>query len=542
MTGRWQTPWFCIFLKAFASIPQERDRTMIPILMLALALGADPVEADVILQGGTIFDGSGQPGVVADVAIKGERIVALGKFTVAGQPKIIDCTGLYIAAGFIDLHTHSDDALTQPGTKYNRNYQRQGVTLVITGNCGAGPVDAAGYFARMEKGGIGTNVIHQVPHNNLRAQVMGNVNRAPTANELTAMEKLVDKAMSDGDWGLSTGLIYNPGIYCKTEEIIALAKVAAKHGGVYASHIRGEGAEVLTSIEEALRIGREAGLPVHISHLKASGRPNWGKSGDIVALIEKARKDGQVVTADQYPYVASSTSLRATLVPARFREGSQQDFLLRLNDREQLQKLSEAIEAELKHMRDGADIRIARYTPKPQFQGKDLVTIANMEGKSPLDIVLEIERNGGAQIVHFSMSDDDMRFIMKQPWVATASDGGAMIPSTTFPHPRSYGCFPRKIGRFAIGEQSLPVEQAIRSASGLPADILRLTDRGYVKKDYFADIVVFEPKTYRDTATFDKPHQYATGVKWLFVNGQAAIADGADTKVLAGKVLRHKDP
>jgi N-acyl-D-aspartate/D-glutamate deacylase len=414
------------------------------------------------------------------------------------------------------------------------------VTLAVTGNCGSGPVDVAAFFAKMEKQGIGTNVIHQVPHNSVRAQVMGNVNRPPSSAELEKMEKLTDKAMQDGAWGLSTGLIYNPGLYAKTEEIIALAKVAARHGGFYASHIRGESFEVLTSIEEALRIGREAKLPVHISHLKASGRLAHGKSGDIIALIEQARRNGQVVTADQYPYSASSTSLRATVVPGRFREGSQEDFLKRLNDEEQGKKLRSAIEDDLKRMRDGADLRIARYTPKPQWQGKDIAAIAAKEGRTPLDVVVEIERNGGAQIVHFSMNDDDVRLIMKQTFVATASDGASMLPGATFPHPRSYGCFPRKIGRFAIEDKVLPVEQAIRSASGLPADILRLTDRGYLKKDAFADVVVFDPKTFRDTATFDKPHQYATGVRWLFVNGQAAIADGKDTDVLAGKPLRHQ--
>ncbi len=513
---------------------------MLTTLILTFAIGADPVEADVVLKGGTVFDGSGKPGV-GDVAIKGERIVAVGSFEVAGKPKIIDCTGLFIAPGFIDLHTHSDDAMQKTPTNANRNYLRQGVTTIVTGNCGAGPVDTAAYFAQMEKIGIGSNVIHQVPHNNLRAKVMGNVNREPSAKELAEMEKLTDKAMRDGAWGLSTGLIYNPGTYAKTEEIIALAKVAAKYGGFYASHIRGEGVEVLDSVEEAMRIGREAGLPVHISHLKASGRKVWGgKAAEIVALIKKARESGQAVTADQYPYAASSTSLRATVVPPRFREGTQEDFVRRMNNPETGPKLREAIAEHLQATRNGEDLRVARYAPQPDWQGKNLAAIANLEKRTPLEVVWEIEKNGGAQIVHFSMHEDDVRLIMKHDFVATASDGGSMTPSATVPHPRNYGCFARKIGFFAIQEKHISVEHAIRSASGLPADILKLTDRGYLKPGCFADLVVFDPKTYRDKATFDKPHQYATGVVWLFVNGSTAVESGKDTTTLAGKVLRHK--
>jgi len=354
------------------------------------------------------------------------------------------------------------------------------------------------------------------------------------------MEELVDQGMKDGAWGLSTGLIYNPGAYAKTDELIALARVAAKHGGFYASHIRDEGTGVLSALHEALMIGRQAGLPVHISHLKASGRRAWGMAADEIALLEKARKSGQAVSADQYPYLASSTSLKATLVPLAFREGSPKDYVARLSDAEQLARLRPLLERGLEQNQGGKDIRIARYAPKPAWQGKDLAAIAAAEQRPAADIVLEIERNGGAQVVIFSMNEQDVRLIMRQPFVATASDGASMRPSAdTVPHPRSYGCFPRKIGRYAIEDQILTLEHAIRSASGLPADILHLPQRGYLKADYFADVVVFDPQAFRDTATFDKPHQYATGVRYLFVNGQLAIDDGKFTGVLAGKVLRH---
>jgi N-acyl-D-aspartate/D-glutamate deacylase len=515
--------------------------TFTALTLLTLISAAEPVvEADVVIRGATRYDGSGQAGKVGDLAIKGDRIVAIGKFTAAGKPRLIDGAGLIAAPGFIDLHTHSDRPLTQAATRANLCYLWQGVTTVVTGNCGAGPTDVAGYFATLEKNGVGTNVIHQVPHNDVRRQVMGNVNRPPTADELKKMEDLVDKGMKAGAWSLSTGLIYNPGTYAKTDELIELARVAARHGGFYASHIRDEGTGVLAAINEALTIGREAKLPVHISHLKASGRKVWGKAGDEIALIAEARRQGQVVTADQYPYEASSTSLAAMVVPPLFREGSQKDFLARLDDPDQGPRVRAGIEKLIDGRQGGKSLRIAYYRPKPVWQGKDLDSIATEEKKDLLDIVLEIERNGGAQVVSFGMSKEDVNLIMKQPFVATASDGASQVPSTSVPHPRSYGCFPRKIGHYAIEDHVITLEHALRSASGLPADILNLPERGYLKTGYYADVVIFDPKTFRDTATFDKPHQYAPGVCYLFVNGKLAIDEGKHMGLLAGKVLRHR--
>lgn len=513
------------------------------LLLLSLLPAAEPaLEADVVIRGVTLVDGTGQPGRPGDLAIRGERIVGVGTFTTKGTPRVLDGAGLVAAPGFIDLHTHSDDALTREATRANLNYLRQGVTTVVTGNCGSGPVDVADYFRRLEAGKVGSNVIHQVPHNSVRRQVMQNANRAPTAEELKKLEALVERGMSDGAWGLSTGLIYNPGTYAKTDELIALARVAARHGGFYASHIRDEGTGLLAATEEAITIGREAGLPVHISHMKASGRKAWGKAADAVALVARARAAGQAVTADQYPYVASSTSLSATVVPAQYREGSAKEYLARLDDPQEGPRVRKAIEERVNGRQGGQSLRIARYAPKPAWQGKDLAAIAAQEKKPPLEIVLEIERNGGAQIVNFGMNEEDVRLIMKQPFVATASDGSAQVPGTTVPHPRSYGCFPRKIGRYAIEDGVITLEHAVRSASGLPADVLRLTDRGYLRAGHYADVVVFDPKTYRDVATYDKPHQYATGVRYLFVNGTLAIEEGKYTKALAGKVLRHPEP
>lgn len=514
-------------------------------LLLLITCAADPAPkaVDIVIRNVTIHDGSGKAGVKGDIAIAGEKIVAIGAFEIAGKPKMIDGTGLIAAPGFIDLHTHCDSGVVAKGDlRVNKCYLTQGCTLVVTGNCGSGPTDVKKYFETMDKNGVGTNVIHQVPHNSVRNKVMGNANRQPTSDELMKMEEIVAQQMQDGCWGLSTGLIYTPGTYAKTDEIIALAKIASKYNGFYASHIRNEGENHLDAIQETIRIGREAKLPVHISHIKCSGRASWGNSGKAIALIEQARKDGFVVTADQYPYVASSTSLAATVVPTRFRDGTEKEYLARLDDPERGPQIRKAIEAAMKSKQGGKEIQIARYRPNPKWQGKNIAQIAEEEKKDPTDIAMEIERKGGAQIVNFGMSEDDVRIYMKQPWVTTASDGGTQSPGDTVPHPRSYGTFPRKIGRYAIDDGVVTLEQAIRSASGLPADVLRLTDRGYLKAGYFADIVVFDPKTYRDTATYEKPHQYATGVRYLFVNGKLAIDDGKFLNVFAGKALRHPSP
>jgi N-acyl-D-aspartate/D-glutamate deacylase len=510
--------------------------------LLTLVPAAEPrVQADLVIHGATLYDGSGQPSVTGDLAIKGDRIVAVGSFQTAGSPRVLDGTGLAVAPGFIDLHTHSDAALTQRATRGNVNYLAQGVTTVVTGNCGAGPVDVAGYFKLLEAGHVGSNVIHLVPHNAVREAVMRNANRTPAPAELEQMQALVERGMRDGAWGMSTGLIYNPGTYAKTDELIALAKVVSRHGGFYASHIRNEGVGVLEAINEALTIGREAQLPVHISHLKASGRAAWGKAGDIIGLIEEARKQGQTVTADQYPYTASATSLRAMVVPPQFREGTEKEYQARLEDPEAGPRMRKAIEANLDGRDGGKRLRIAYYARRPAWNGKDLAAIAEQENKSVVDVVVEIERGGGAAAISFGMSEEDVRLIMKQPWVATASDGSAMVKSNSMPHPRAYGCFPRKIGRYASADGVLSVEQAIRSASGLPADILQLKDRGYLRPGYCADVVVFDPEKFRDAATYDDPHQLAKGVRYLFVNGQLTIKDGDYTGGLAGRVLRHKE-
>jgi N-acyl-D-aspartate/D-glutamate deacylase len=502
-----------------------------------LALAADkPVDADVLLSGGTIYDGTGGEGVVGDVAIKGGQIVAVGNFERGAIEQVIDCRGLLVAPGFIDLHNHSDRKMAAAATRANVNFLTQGCTTIVTGNCGGGPIDVGKYIDDVNAAGAGTNVVHLLPHGALRSAVMGSVRRPPSDEELARMCELAEKAMREGAWGMSTGLIYVPGTYADTGELIAVAKVVGAHGGIYASHIRNEGTDLLDAVREALEIGRRAELPVHVSHFKASGREAWGSIRAAAELIEQARQGGQKATADQYPYIASSTSLEAMVIPTWAREGGSKALIGRLDDPERGPKLIEEIQRKLQ---DRNRMVIASYRKRPEWVGKSVDEIADSEKRPQVEIVVEITRGGGASAVSFGMNEEDVRFAMQLPWVATASDGSSRLPDGDRPHPRSYGTFSRKIGRYALAEKVLPVSQAIRSSSGLPADILSLADRGYLKPGMVADVVAFDPQQFLDQATFDAPYHYSTGMRYVFVAGQPAIFEGVPTGALAGRALRH---
>ncbi len=506
------------------------------------------VAADVILQGGTLIDGTGEPGRRADVAIRGDRIVAVGSFPAEPDAKVIDASGLIVAPGFIDLHTHSDDGITRPRTRLNANYLTQGVTTIVTGNCGGGVLDVAKYLAAIDAHGAGTNVIHLIPHGEVRSAILGHAARAPNPAELERMRQLVERGMQAGAWGISSGLIYVPSRYADTAELIELAKVVRRHGGIYASHIRDEGAGLLASVDEAIAVGEGAKIPVHISHLKASGRPYWGSVNKALERIASARAAGQAVSADQYPYIASSTKLAAMVVPHWAARVDGNEFARLAADPVRGPEMRREIRRELDERDEGSAVRIARYDPRPEWAGLDLATIAQQSGTTPLDVVLEIQRHGGAQAIGFVMCEPDVREVMRHPFVATASDGGTHLPGRgDQTHPRSYGTFPRKI-RYALDDKVLSLEQAIRSCSGWPAEILGLADRGVIRAGAFADIVVFDPATFRDAATFDRPTRYASGVRHLFVNGVAAIADGRVRAAtgpggkLPGRALRlHRD-
>lgn len=509
------------------------------LAMLVAKASAAPVDADLLLQVGTIHDGSGAEPVVGDVAVREGRIVGVGKLSPGKIGRTIDCRGLVVAPGLIDLHTHSDGTIAQPGVRPSLNYLLQGCTTMGTGNCG-GSHDVAKLLNDIDANGAGTNIVPLVGHGTVRGKVMGSARREPTAEELQRMKALVDEAMRDGAWGMSTGLIYAPSSYAQTEELVALAKVVASHGGIYVSHIRDEGDHVVEAVAEAIRIGRESGAPVHVSHFKSMQIPNWGRLRGAAALIEKARAEGLRITADQYPYTANSFSLvDATLPAPQIQWCKRTDLAKRIASEPDFSALVRRVIAE--QLGRTKDVVIVASKKFPSYAGKSLKQIAAEEKIDAVDLVLKIVALENPQIVSHSMSEDDVRWAMTLPWVATASDGAARAQDPAeHPHPRNFGTFARKLGRYAIEEKVLSLPQAIRSATGLPADIFGLADRGYLRPGYQADIVVFDPAGYRDQATFEKPQQYATGVRYVFLAGQAAVDDGKPAAKLFGRALRHR--
>ncbi len=507
--------------------------------MAGTADARDGVDADILLASGRILDGTGAAPVEGDVAIRGDRIVAVGRFPVGTVGWRIDCSGLTVAPGFIDLHNHSDSQVVRRETRSVVNYLTQGCTTIVTGNCGFGPIDVAGYATRVEAAGIGPNVAHLVPHGSLRETAVGKEQRPASAAELAEMRQLADQAMQDGAWGMSTGLIYVPGSFSDTQELTSLAEVVARHGGIYASHMRSEGRGLLGAVRELLQIGRDSGAAVHISHFKSSGQPAWGLIREAARTVEAARASGLTVTADQYPYIASSTSLRATLVPRSARSGGREAMVARLKNPDTRAALLAAIQDALADRDDGERIQVARFRDRPHWAGRRLTDIAADEQSTPLDVVEYMLTHGGASIVNFSMREEDVRFAMRLPWVATASDGRAYVPGGDRPHPRNYGTFPRKIGHYAVREQVVSEVQAVRSATSLPAQILGLHDRGRIAPNLMADVVVYDAERLIDRATFADPHRYSVGVRYVFVNGRAAVHDGTPTGQRAGRFLRH---
>jgi N-acyl-D-aspartate/D-glutamate deacylase len=518
-------------------------RILLALVLIVAYAGRDANAAsekkvDLLLQGGTIVDGSGGEPLVGDVAVAGDRIVAVGEIEAQEVGRTIDCAGLVVCPGFIDLHNHSDHSILTPETRDARCYLTQGCTTLVTGNCGGGRHDIGKYYDELERDGVGINIAQLVPHGAVRDAVMGKVRRPPSPDELAEMQELVAQGMREGAWGMSTGLQYVPGAYAQTGELIAIASVVAKHDGIYASHIRDESDELMESIEEVLQIARGANLPCHISHLKSSKVRNWGKIRAAARVVEQARASGLRITADQYPYTASSTSIMAMLLPDEEREGGEQATAERLQKPEERERLRPMI---AKSIDERGQLMIASFSKKPEWVGKLLSDIAKEDGREPVEVGLELLSDPKAQGVNFGMDENDVRFAMTLPWVATASDGSTKIDDGTRPHPRSYGTFSRKIGRYAIQEQVLPLAAAIRSASGLPADIIGMKDRGYVRENLVADLAAFDPNELEDRATYEKPFEQSAGVRWLLVNGQIAIADGQPQGVLAGRALRHAD-
>jgi len=490
-------------------------------------------QLDLILHNGTVVDGSGSPGVKTDIGIAGDRIVFVGPAGTHTAKRIIDATGLIVTPGFIDPHTHTAADLSDPKRSRNDAYLMQGVTTVATGNDGASPAHIAETFAKWTQQGIGTNAVLFIGQGTVRSEVMGMSDAKPTPAQIEKMKSLVDTAMNEGAIGMSTGLYYAPGSYSSTEEVIELAKVAAAHHGIYDTHMRDESSYnigLIAAVRETIRIGQEAHMPVMISHIKALGADVWGQSAEIIDIINAARKAGVDVVASQYPYTASGTSVVAALVP-RWAEADGK-LVQNLHDPALHEKLVAEMTENL-HRRGGADTLLMTSSKDKSIIGKTLAQIATERKESPVYAAIEISANGDSSVASFNMKESDIEAFMRQPWVMTCSDGSSG-------HPRKYGTFPRKFHKYVFDEHIISLEFAVHSSTQLTARTLQLKDRGLLKAGYFADVLVFDPKTYNERATYEQPELLATGVRFLTVNGKLAIDNGELTTTLAGKPLSHQ--
>ncbi|HUR36645.1 MAG TPA: D-aminoacylase [Terriglobales bacterium] len=548
----------------------------IAVVLLALyasALAQTTNNFDVLIRNGKVVDGTGNPFIYADVGIVGDRIVFVGRAAKDAKAKrVIDATGLVVAPGFIDMLGQSEDNLLIDKGAVSK--LTQGITTEITGEGGSiAPLNGRliadnkdwsehykitidwqsldEYFRRLEKQGSGINLATFVGATQVRRMVVGDEDRAPTADELKTMKELVDDAMQEGAVGLSTSLIYAPAFYAKTEELIELARSAQKYGGIYISHIRNEGTEEMQALEEAFRIGREANIPVEIYHLKVSGQKNWGDMAKVVAKIEEARANGVDVTADQYPYVASATSLGAS-IPPEFHAGGREAFIGRLKDPEQRKAIRAKLEQETTYENmwrgvGGADGVMVVSVLKPElkmYEGKTVAQIAQMMKKDSYDAMFDllIEANANVGCVYFSMNEADVRLALQQPWVSVGTDYGAVNPvgplGESKSHPRAYGSFARILGKYVREEKVLKLEDAIRKFTSLPASRVKLEARGMIRPDFYADITVFDPEKVIDVATFEDPNRTSKGFKYVFVNGKLAVENDVVTGQLGGRPLR----
>ena len=470
------------------------------------------------------MDGSGNPWLRADIGVSGDRIAAVGRLDGAAAGRVIDAGERLVTPGFIDVHSHAAEGIRRRSLRQAQPLIAQGVTTFVANPDGGGPVDLAAQRTQLENGGIGPNVALLIGHGSVRSAVMGGENRAPSRAELERMIELVRRGMRDGAFGLSSGLFYTPGSYSKTDEVVALAAAAGESGGVYTSHIRDEAnytIGVLAAVDEVIAIAEQAHVIGIVSHMKALGPDSWGLSGRMILQLNAARARGVEVFADQYPYDASSTSLRAALLPL----GAAPD---------------EAIVRENLKRRGGAGtILIAFFAPDRSLEGKTLAEIAKTRGKTPEQTALDLLAQGNASIVSFNMSATDIEAIMKQPYTMASSDGALVEPGAGHPHPRDYGAFARRLAVYVRQLHVVGLEFAIRSMTSLPAAVFGIRDRGVIRPGAFADLVIFDPEAIEDRATYTEPQQLATGVSYVVVNGVVVLDDGKFTAALPGRVLRR---
>ena len=534
---------------------------------------ATPPDYDLIIRNGTVYDGSGAPPRRADLAIRGDRIAAIGPLPAARAVREIDAAGMAVAPGFINMLSWATTSLLHDGR--SQGDIRQGVTLEIFGEgTSPGPLNdemrrnllenqrdiryeipwttLGEYLEHLERRGVSPNVASFVGATTVRIHELGRVNRAPTPEELARMEALVDHAMREGALGVGSSLIYAPAAFAKTEELIALARVAGRHGGMYISHIRDEGGGLLAAVDELLTIAREAGVPAEIYHLKASGRANWGKLDSVISKVDSARAAGLRITADMYTYPASSTGLDATM-PTWVQEGGYDAWAERLRD----PAIRARVAAEMRGDGSAYDNAFAnaggpdgillvsfREDSLRYLVGRTLGDVSRVRGTAPEETAMDLVIQNGADVgcVYFTMSEDNVRRKIAIPWVSFGSDGGSYAAEGVFlrsgTHPRAYGNFARLLGRYVRDERIIPLEEAIRKLTLLPATNIGIKDRGALRVGFYADVVVFDPATIADRATFAEPHQYSVGVRDVFVNGVQVLADGEHTGAKPGRFVR----
>ena len=527
---------------------------------------------DVVIRGGTVYDGTGSPGARADIGIRGDRIAAIGDLNRASAKTVIDAGGLAVAPGFINMLSWSTESLIIDGR--SQGEIRQGVTTQIFGEgWSMGPFNEemkrraiteqgdlkydiewttlSEYLTYLEKRGVSQNVASYIGATTIRIHVIGLEDKKPTPEQLDEMRELVRREMEAGALGIGSSLIYAPAFYATTEELIELCKVAARYKGKYISHMRSEGNRLIEAVEELIRISREAGIPAEIYHLKAAGQKNWDKMDQVIAMVEAARSEGLKITADMYTYTAGSTGLDAAMPPWAL-DGGYEALFKRLEDKATRAKLAEAIrtptdEWENLYLAAGSADSVLLVEFKSEelkpLTGKTLAEVARMRGKDPVETIMDLVLEDRSRVgtVYFMMSEENIRKQLRLPWVSLGSDAGSMAAEGIFlkssTHPRAYGNFARLLGKYAREEKVIPLEEAIHRLSGLPATNLELKDRGFLKEGMFADVVVFDPATIADHATFEKPHQYATGVRHVFVNGVQSLRDGEHTGAKPGRAL-----